>query len=164
MKTAYLSLGSNLGNREENLRRALDLLREAGVRVAKSSSIYETEPQDVREQPWFLNMVIEVETALFPKQLLGRIHKIERELGRKRTVPKGPRTIDIDILLYGSLVMDSAELEIPHPRMAERRFVLEPLQEIAPGILHPVTTKTVREMLGNCVGQQVIPANNEVDK
>lgn len=155
MTTAYLSLGSNIGNREENLRRAVELLKEAGVRVVQNSSIYETEPQDVHEQPWFLNMVTQVETALFPKQLLGRIHKIERELGRKRTTPRGPRTIDIDILMYGDLVMDSTELQIPHPRMAERRFVLEPLLEIASGVRDPLTKKTVAKMLGDCVEQEV---------
>ena len=159
MKTAYLSLGSNLGDREENLRRAIELLEEAGVRIVRTSSLYETEPQDVRKQPWFLNTVVEVETSLFPRQLLTRIHKIERELGRKRTVPKGPRTIDVDILLYGSFVMETAQLQIPHPRMAERRFVLEPLQEIAAGLRHPITKKTVSEMLGNCAGQVVRKLN-----
>ena len=125
------------------------------MRIVQTSSLYETEPQDVRNQPWFLNMVVEVETSLFPKQLLARIHKIERELGRKRTVPKGPRPIDVDILLYGTFAMEAAQLQIPHPRMTERRFVLEPLQEIAPGLRHPITKKTVSEMLGNCAGQVV---------
>ena len=100
-------------------------------------------------------MAIQVETSLFPKQLLGLIHKIERELGRRRTVSKGPRVIDIDILLYGNFVMASADLQIPHARLAERRFVLEPLQEIASGLRHPITKKTVGEMLANCAGQVV---------
>ena len=150
-----------MGDREQNLLRAGELLEEAGVRIVRTSSLYETEPQDVRDQPWFLNTVIEVETNLFPKQLLARIHKIERELGRKRTVPKGPRTIDIDILLYGSFVIETAQLQIPHPRMTERRFVLEPLQEIAPGLRHPVTKKTVSEMLSNCTGQVVRKLNQK---
>ncbi len=148
-----------MGDREKNLLRAVELLEEAGVRIVRTSSVYETEPQDVRDQPWFLNMVIEIETELFPKQLLARLQKIERELGRKRTVPKGPRTIDVDILLYGSFVMETAQLQIPHPRMAERRFVLEPLQEIAPGLRHPITKKTVSEMLGNCAAQVVRRCN-----
>ena len=144
-----------MGDREQNLLRAGELLEDAGVRIVRASSLYETEPQDVRDQPWFLNTVAEVETNLSPKQLLVRIHKIERELGRKRTVAKGPRTIDIDILLYGSFVMETAQLQIPHPRMTERRFVLEPLREIAPGLRHPITRKTAAEMLGNCTGQVV---------
>lgn len=148
-----------MGDREKNLRSAVELLEEAGVRIVRTSSVYETEPQDVRDQPWFLNIVIEIETELFPKQLLARLQKIERELGRKRTVPKGPRTIDVDILLYGSFVMETAQLQIPHPRMAERRFVLEPLQEIAPGLRHPITKKTVSEMLGNCAAQVVRRCN-----
>ncbi len=148
-----------MGDREQNLLQAGELLEEAGVRIVRTSSLYETEPQDVRDQPWFLNIVMEIQTELFPKQLLGRIQKIERELGRKRTVPKGPRTIDIDILLYGNFVMETAQLQIPHPRMTERRFVLEPMQEIAPGLRHPVTKKTVGEMLSNCTGQVVRKLN-----
>ena len=155
MKTAYLSLGSNLGDRQQNIRHAVERLEEAGLRVVQSSSVYETEPQDRRDQPWFLNTAIQVETRLFPKQLLALIHKIERELGRKRTLSKGPRVIDIDILLYGNFVIESAELQIPHARLAERRFVLEPLQEITPGLRHPITKKTVGDMLTHCAGQVV---------
>lgn len=147
MTRVYFSLGSNLGDREAYLRRALDALGVAGGRVLRVSSIRETEPVDVREQPKFLNLVAEAETDLFPKQLLARTQQIERELGRARTLPKGPRTIDIDILLYGNLVMDTPELTIPHPRMAERLFVLEPLAELAPELRHPATHRTVREML-----------------
>jgi 2-amino-4-hydroxy-6-hydroxymethyldihydropteridine diphosphokinase len=99
------------------------------------------------EQRWFLNLVIEAETSLFPQQLLLRTGRIERELGRTRTIAKGPRTIDIDILLHGKAVVHTAKLEIPHPRMAERRFVLAPLAELAPDLRHPVTHQTVREML-----------------
>ena len=146
MKTAYLSLGSNIGDREACLRQALERLEAAGVRVARRSSIYETEPQDLRDQPWFLNMAVEVETELDPMQLLACIHKIESEMGRQRTIPKGPRTIDIDILFYGDSVIACSELEIPHPRLDRRRFVLEPLAEITPDLRHPITGKTVREM------------------
>ena len=147
MKTVYLSLGSNIGDRERNLRAALEHLDTAGIRIARVSPVYETEPVDLTGQRWFLNLVAEVETDLFPLQLLARTQKIERALGRVRTVPKGPRTIDIDILLYGNVVVNSQGLEIPHPRMAERRFVLIPLANLAPDLRHPVTRKTVREML-----------------
>jgi 2-amino-4-hydroxy-6-hydroxymethyldihydropteridine diphosphokinase len=153
LKTVYLSLGSNLGERERNLEEAIALLEGAGVRVLRRSHVYETEPQEVRDQPWFLNLVLEAATELFPKQLLACALKIERKLGRTRTRPKGPRTIDIDILLYGNAVIDAEELVVPHPRMAERRFVLEPLAELAPDLCHPVTRRSVREMLGAIEGQ-----------
>ena len=155
MKITYLSLGSNIGDREGNLRRALDLLESSGVHVMRCSSIYETEPQELRSQPWFLNIVAEAETALFPIQLLHAIQKIEQGMGRKRVVAKGPRIIDVDILLYGSFVVSTQALEIPHPRFPERRFVLEPLAELAPELRHPVSRKTVREMLSVVSGQKV---------
>ncbi len=155
MKTVYLSLGSNLGDRERNLREAIRMLGEAGVRTLRVSSLYETEPVDVRDQPWFLNLVVEAETELFPKQLLARIRKIEFDLGRKRVRPKGPRTADIDILLYGDSVIETGELTVPHPRLAERRFVLEPLAELAPELRHPVTRRTIRELLAGTAGQVV---------
>jgi 2-amino-4-hydroxy-6-hydroxymethyldihydropteridine diphosphokinase len=147
VKTIYLSLGSNLGDREANLRAAIERLAAPDQRVLRTSPVYETEPVDYTHQGWFLNLVVEAETDLFPIQLLARIGKIERALGRVRTVAKGPRTIDIDILLYGRAVVRSAALEIPHPRMAERRFVLAPLADLEPGLRHPVTHRTVREML-----------------
>ena len=155
VKTIYLSLGSNLGDREANLRAAIERLAPLDVRVLRTSPVYETEPVDYTAQRWFLNLVVEAETGLFPMQLLARIGKIERALGRIRTVAKGPRTIDIDILLYGRAVVRSARLEIPHPRMAERRFVLAPLADLAPGLRHPVTHKTVREMLEAAPAQTV---------
>ena len=147
MKTVYLSLGSNIGNREANLSAAIECLAAPRLRVLRVSPIYETEPVDYTDQRWFLNLVVEAETTLFPMQLLARIGKIEHELGRVRTVPKGPRTIDIDILLYGKAVVQSATLEIPHPRMAQRRFVLAPLADLAPDLRHPLTHLTVRQML-----------------
>jgi 2-amino-4-hydroxy-6-hydroxymethyldihydropteridine diphosphokinase len=155
VKTIYLSLGSNLGDREAHLRAAIERLAALEVRVLRTSPVYETEPVDFTHQSWFLNLVVEAETGLFPMHLLSRIAKIERALGRIRTVPKGPRTIDIDILLYGQAVVRSATLEIPHPRMAERRFVLAPLADLAPGLRHPVTHKTVREMLEAAPAQTV---------
>ena len=119
----------------------------AGISVLRESPIYETEPVGYTAQRWFLNMVVEAETALFPMQLLTRAGKIERTLGRVRTIPNGPRTIDIDILLYGTAVVRTPRLDIPHPRMHERRFVLVPLADLAPDLRHPVSRKTVRQML-----------------
>jgi 2-amino-4-hydroxy-6-hydroxymethyldihydropteridine diphosphokinase len=147
MKTAYLALGSNIGDREQNLKDALAKLAAPDLRVARLSSVYETEPVGFTAQRWFLNLVVEIETDLFPLQLLSRIAKIEQALGRVRTVKNGPRTLDIDILLYGRAVVRGARLEIPHPRMAERRFVLAPLAELAPELRHPVTHQSIRAML-----------------
>ena len=146
MKVVYLGLGSNVGDRESNLAAAIERLS-AFMTNLRLSPIYETEPVDYTDQRWFLNQVVEAETGLFPMQLLTRLHKIERELGRVRTIPKGPRTIDLDILFYGRTVMRSGALEIPHPRLAERRFVLAPLADLAPDVRHPVTHRTAREML-----------------
>jgi 2-amino-4-hydroxy-6-hydroxymethyldihydropteridine diphosphokinase len=147
LKAVYLALGSNIGDRESNLRAAILSFPAAGITVRRESPIYETEPVGFVDQRWFLNMVVEAETALFPMQLLTRIGKIERELGRVRTVPNGPRTIDIDILLYGSAVVRTARLEIPHPRMHERRFVLAPLADLAATLRHPVLRQTMRQLL-----------------
>ncbi len=155
MKITYLGLGSNLGDREANLRAALERLSGPGLRVLRVSPVYETEPVGYADQRSFLNLVAEAETELFPKQLLSRIAVIERALGRVRNMRNGPRTIDIDILLYGSAVVRSTELEIPHPRMAERRFVLAPLADLAPELRHPVTRKTVRQMLEAAPAQLV---------
>jgi 2-amino-4-hydroxy-6-hydroxymethyldihydropteridine diphosphokinase len=147
LKRIYLSLGSNIGDRERNLREAVERLASNDVRVLRTSRIYETEPVDNKDQAWFLNQVVEAETALFPMQLLTRIGRVERELGRVCTVRKGPRTIDIDILFYGAATVETERLEIPHPRIAERRFVLAPLAELAPDLRHPVTHRSVRQIL-----------------
>ncbi|MGA2149443.1 MAG: 2-amino-4-hydroxy-6-hydroxymethyldihydropteridine diphosphokinase [Bryobacteraceae bacterium] len=154
-KLIYLSLGSNIGNREDHLRAAVERLGPAGVRVLRASPLYETEPVDYTAQPWFLNQVVEAETELFPLQLLKVTQRIERELGRVRSVPKGPRTVDIDILFYGRAVVHTERLEIPHPRLAERRFVLAPLADLAPDLRHPVTKRTAREMLAAAPEAQV---------
>lgn len=154
-KTLYLSLGSNLGDRAARLQEALRLLEAEGVRVRRVSPVYETAPQGFRMQPWFLNLVAECETELFPRQLLGRIQSIERGLGRRRGVAKGPRVIDIDILLYGRETIRMRELKAPHPRMADRRFVLAPLADLTPGLAHSALRGTVRQMLGRVRGQRV---------
>jgi 2-amino-4-hydroxy-6-hydroxymethyldihydropteridine diphosphokinase len=155
MKRVYLGLGSNIGDRECMLREALRRLDSPRLRILRISPIYETEPMDVRAQAWFLNLVAECETDLFPLQLLHRAAQVERELGRRRLLPKGPRTIDIDILLYGNSQVRTAALEIPHPRFRERRFVLAPLADLAPDLRDPVTRKTIRELLASLAGQTV---------
>ena len=155
MNLVYLSLGSNMGDREGNLRAAIEALPAAGVKLLRVSPVYETEPVDYTAQAWFLNLVVEAETDLFPMQLLARTARIERALQRVRTVDKGPRTIDIDILLYGSALVRTRTLQIPHPRMAERRFVLQPLADLAPDLRHPVLQKTVRELLAGAPAQVV---------
>lgn len=155
MKTAYLSLGTNVGDRDSHLARAVERIASEDMRVLRVSGVYETEPRDVPDQPWFLNQVVEVETSLFPKQLLARVQKIELGMGRTRIIAKGPRTIDIDILLYGGSIVSTPGLEIPHPRLTDRRFVLEPLAELAPELRHPRTRQTVREMLAAVSNQRV---------
>ena len=158
MKRAYLSLGSNIGEREENLDRALRALQRDHIHVLAQSSVYETEPQDVIQQRWFLNLAVECETRYFPLQLLGATERIERELGRERgagAIRRGPRVIDIDILLLGNLLMATPRLTIPHPRMLERRFVLEPLLEIAPELRHPGTREPLSKYLCKLEGQKV---------
>jgi 2-amino-4-hydroxy-6-hydroxymethyldihydropteridine diphosphokinase len=141
----YLSLGSNVGDRDAELRDAQSRLRAEG-RIVAASSFYETEPVEFTDQPWFLNCAVALETSATPQKLMGAILGIEKEMGRQRLQHKGPRTIDIDILLFGDTILDSPQLTIPHPAMHHRRFVLEPMAEIAPDVLHPVFKKTIHEL------------------
>jgi 2-amino-4-hydroxy-6-hydroxymethyldihydropteridine diphosphokinase len=143
---AYLSLGSNMGDREGHLRDAILRLRSNG-QVISVSSLYETEPVEFRNQAWFLNCAVGLATSLTPTQLMAQILEIEKTIGRQRILKKGPRTIDIDILLFGDLIVNSPELTIPHPAMHLRRFVLEPLAEIAPESRHPIFKRTTCELL-----------------
>ena len=146
-KVVYIALGSNVGDRAAMLERAIAAMNSAGIRVSRQSSFYVTEPVNAPGQAWFLNAVVEAETSLLPLQLLHALLRIERELGRRRITPHGPRTIDLDILFYGSSVIRSKELQVPHPRLSERRFVLVPLAQIAPEFRHPALHKSVTQLL-----------------
>ncbi len=142
-----------MGDREEALQTAIRHLHSKDLRIKRLSSVYETSPQEMISQPWFLNMVVEADTTLLPMRLLTRVAAVERKMGRKRVVAKGPRVIDIDILFHGNAVVDTPVLHIPHPGIPNRRFVLEPLAELAPELRHPVSRRTVREMLAGTLGQ-----------
>jgi 2-amino-4-hydroxy-6-hydroxymethyldihydropteridine diphosphokinase len=146
-KIVYIALGSNLGDRAGMLERAIAAMNSAGISVVRQSSLYVTEPVGAPGQGWFLNAVVEAETLLLPLQLLHALLKIERELGRRRLTPHGPRAIDLDILFYGSSVIRSRDLEVPHPRLTERRFVLIPLAQLAPDFRHPVSHKSINQLL-----------------
>jgi 2-amino-4-hydroxy-6-hydroxymethyldihydropteridine diphosphokinase len=148
LATAYISLGSNLGDRAGYLLLAVRGMLNAGLNVTRLSSIYETEPVDVRRQPSFLNMVVELGGALpTPEQLLARLLRIEYALNRRRNILRGPRTIDLDLLLYADRQSATAYLTLPHPRLHQRRFVLTPLAELSPRLVHPILQRTIAELL-----------------
>jgi len=156
-KRVYLSLGSNLGDRAAHLKGAIKRMDTMG-KIMAVSSFYETEPVELTAQPWFLNCAVELDTEKMPKQLLTSIFDIEEEMGRRRVQKKGPRTVDIDILLFGNSIIKAKGLTIPHPAMHDRRFVLEPLAEIAPEIRHPIFKRTIREL------RDALPPGQEVKR
>ncbi len=149
----YIGIGSNLGKREENCLNAIGLMEEKGIRILERSSLYETEPWGFKDQPRFINMVVHALTEHSPRELLNILKSIEREMGRTEGIPWGPRKIDLDILFYDSLVISDPDLVIPHPYIKDRTFVLEPLSEIAPELIHPVEKKTISELLKELVAR-----------
>jgi 2-amino-4-hydroxy-6-hydroxymethyldihydropteridine diphosphokinase len=153
----YLGLGSNLGDRVENLKTALSALSEhPDIRVIASSSYYETEPVGYKKQGWFINQVIQIETSLIPSDLINATQTIEQQLGRQRNLRWGPRRIDIDILLYSHLTIQTPILTIPHPLLYERNFVLVPLSEIAPSVIHPVLGISIEKILMNTSAKDLV--------
>ena len=156
MVTAYLGFGANLGERQANINKAfVELVRSGACRLTRISSMYETDPVGITEQPAFLNAVAEIETGLEPLELLRAIRTVERKIGREKTFKWGPRIIDIDILLYGDQCVTEESLEVPHPEMHRRAFVLTPLAEIAPTARHPKLGLTAREMSADIGGEGV---------
>jgi 2-amino-4-hydroxy-6-hydroxymethyldihydropteridine diphosphokinase len=160
----YLSGGSNLGDRKTNLKSAIDAVRKAGIVVRRVSSVYETEPVGFLNQPCFLNIAVAVETRLPPSELLARCQDIEELHGRVRFFPGAPRVLDLDILLYDDLVIDGPSLQIPHPRMTQRRFVLEPLAQIAPEAIHPVLKQTILSLLASCRDGSRVTLHSELEE
>ncbi|GAC1703305.1 MAG: 2-amino-4-hydroxy-6-hydroxymethyldihydropteridine diphosphokinase [Candidatus Acidiferrum sp.] len=156
MNKIYLSLGSNIGDRQANLRAALAALESAGVHIIRVSSFYETAPVDLLEQPWFLNCAAEGETKVPPLALIKKLRQIETAMGSSKPVPRGPRLIDIDILLYGRETIATPELQIPHPRMHLRRFVLVPLAEIASPLKHPSWNDSVGGLLAKSSDTSIV--------
>lgn len=152
----YLGLGSNIANPARQIQAARRALEKGGVHILKKSSLYETEPVGYAAQPWFFNQVLEAETDASPRQLLALAKGIERDRGRRPGPKNGPRRIDIDILIMNGVILETETLTIPHPRLAERRFVLVPLAEIAPCIIVSVLGKTIRALLRDCHDRSIV--------
>ncbi|MCD5411386.1 2-amino-4-hydroxy-6-hydroxymethyldihydropteridine diphosphokinase [Thermodesulfovibrionales bacterium] len=146
MPTIYIGIGSNIGSREANCIKAVEILREKGIIIKKASSMYETEPWGLKDQPKFINMAIETETELSPEWLLVVTQEAEREMGRQSIAKWGPRVIDLDILFYGDMIVEMERLKIPHPLLCERDFVILPLSEISPDKVHPVSKKSISQI------------------
>jgi 2-amino-4-hydroxy-6-hydroxymethyldihydropteridine diphosphokinase len=156
--SVFIGLGSNLGDREANIARSLDLLTGRGFILERRSDLYLTEPVDGPPQDWFVNAVARGTTELAPEALLAACLQVEQELGRVRSVRNGPRSLDLDLLLYGDLVRDHDTLTLPHPRLHQRRFVLVPLCDLAPDEVHPRLRITFRALLAACPdGSRVVP-------
>jgi 2-amino-4-hydroxy-6-hydroxymethyldihydropteridine diphosphokinase len=151
MPNAFIGIGSNLGDREDNCLQAIELLAREGLAVKKRSSLYETEPWGVKDQPGFINLVVEIETETDPRRLLQVLKIIEQGMGREDTFRWGPRIIDLDILLYDDLVLRDEEIQIPHPSMHLRDFVLKPMNEISPERVHPLLKRSVNDLLAEIV-------------
>jgi 2-amino-4-hydroxy-6-hydroxymethyldihydropteridine diphosphokinase len=156
MSTIYLALGSNVGDREANLRDAVSLLAQSGITILKVSSLYETEPVDYLDQSWFLNAALEAQTNHSAAQLLAALRNIESQMGNKKPFPKGPRLIDLDILVYGDETIATPDLQVPHPRMLLRNFVLVPLAEIAPTLRHPSWPANASELLAGSLDRSAV--------
>ncbi len=152
----YLGLGSNVGDREKNMRAALDELSRRGVHILRTSKIYETEPVGFTDQEWFLNMVVEGETELQPEVLVKLLQEAEKQVGRTATFTWGPRMIDIDVLFYAAETLETENLTIPHKHLHERRFVLEPLFDLVPDLIHPGLGKTIRQLLKECPDTAIV--------
>ncbi len=161
-RIAYLSAGSNLGDRKGNLENGIRGLIEAGLVVRRISSVYETEPVGFLDQQWFLNIALGTETHLSPKELLACCLEVEGRVGRVRSFTGAPRTLDLDILLYDELIIDQPGLRIPHPRMAQRKFVLEPLAQIAPELLHPELKQKMSYLLSTCADPSGVVRHSEL--
>ncbi|MBE0461183.1 MAG: 2-amino-4-hydroxy-6-hydroxymethyldihydropteridine diphosphokinase [Candidatus Aminicenantes bacterium] len=160
----FLSLGSNLGDREKNLIQAIMLLKDDGLAISNVSSLYETQPVNVTSQPWFFNLVLEAETDKTPLELLYSVKDIERKMGRKPSYQNGPRIIDIDILLAEKTIIQTKDLEIPHPKLEKRNFVLVPFKEISPNTIHPVLNKTIEELLVESKDKSEVIRINSIPK
>jgi 2-amino-4-hydroxy-6-hydroxymethyldihydropteridine diphosphokinase len=156
MPTVYIALGTNVGDRQGNLREALRRIEESGIQISKCSSTYETEPVDYLDQPWFLNAVVEAETDLPAAQFLATLRQIESQMGSKKPFAKGPRLIDLDILLYANETIDTPDLQVPHPRILQRNFVLAPLAEIAPTLRHSSWPAPVSDLFTHSPDKSIV--------